>query len=389
MNIVLFDNQYKTKLLPLTFLRAISEIRVGILTIREKWELLLSQKVSIHTDLDLQELYPLKIEKDTLFIAGNCIPSQNLVQTILNLPFGTALLNPDDELIAVRTDSINFLDSLTPFKAQTYSELYTSISEKHHIFQYNALEIVSDFHLLTKNKTSAPLSHTNILLGDPTQLFIEEGATVEASTINCKNGPVYIGKDAEIMEGALIRGPFALLDHGVVKMGAKIYEGTTIGPFCKVGGELSNVVMFGYSNKAHDGFLGNSVIGTWCNIGAGTSSSNLKNDYSNVKQWDYATDTYPKTGLQFCGLIMGDHSKCGINVSFNTGTVMGICSNVYGSNFQAFHIQSFMIGSPDQGYTKNSIEKITASEIAMMKRRNIDIDETYLRIIRRLYAKTN
>lgn len=389
MNIVLFDNQYKTNLLPLTFLRAISEIRIGILTIKEKWEFVLHTKVSILTDPDLQELYPINIESDTLFIAANTLPSEKLVETILNLSFNSALLNQNQELIAVRTDSVSFMDSLTSFKTQTYAESFTSITEKHHIFQYNAQEIVSDFHLVTKQRTSAPLSHTNILLGDPTQLFIEEGVQIEAATINCKNGPVYIGKDAEIMEGALIRGPFALLDHAIVKMGAKIYDGTTVGPYCKVGGELSNVVMFGYSNKAHDGYLGNSVLGTWCNIGAGTCSSNLKNDYSAVKQWNYATQSYPKTGLQFCGLIMGDHSKCGINVLFNTGTVIGICSSVYGSNFQNFHIQSFMIGSPDQGYTKNSIEKITASEIAMMKRRNIDIDETYLRIIRKLYAKTD
>lgn len=389
MNIVLFDNQYKAKLLPLTFLRAIADIRVGILTIKEKWELFLKQNLSILSDPELQDLYPLTLEEDNLYIAGNIIPSQNLVNAILNLPVDSALYGPNDDLIAVRTNSSDFKNHLNLFKTALYSDSYTSIKEKYEIFLINANEIVSDFKLITNQRNSAPLVNTNILIGDPSQLFIEEGATVEASIINCKNGPVYIGKDAEIMEGSLIRGPFAILEHGVVKMGAKIYDGTTIGPYCKVGGELSNVVMFGYSNKAHDGYLGNAVIGTWCNIGAGTSSSNLKNDYSIVKQWDYATDSYPKTGLQFCGLIMGDHSKCGINVSFNTGTVMGICSNVYGSNFQAFHIPSFMIGSPDSGYSKNSFEKITASEIAMMKRRNIEIDETYLRIIRKWYAKTN
>lgn len=389
MNIVLFDNQYKAKLLPLTFLRAIADIRVGILTIKEKWEFLLQQKVSILSDPELQELYSLKIENDNVFIAANIIPTQNLLDTILNLSIDSALFGPNDDLIAVRTKSSDFKNHLNRFKTALYSDSYTSIKEKYEIFLINANEIVSDFKLITNQRNSAPLSKSNILIGDSSQLFIEEGATVDASIINCKNGPVYIGKDAEIMEGSLIRGPFAILDHGVVKMGAKIYDGTTIGPYCKVGGELSNVVMFGYSNKAHDGYLGNAVIGTWCNIGAGTSSSNLKNDYSIVKQWDYSTNTYPKTGLQFCGLIMGDHSKCGINVSFNTGTVMGICSNVYGSNFQAFHIPSFMIGSPDSGYSKNSIEKITASEIAMMKRRNIEIDETYLRIIRKWYEKTN
>lgn len=389
MNIVLFDNQYKTKLLPFTFLRAIADIRVGILTIKEKWELFLKQNLSILSDPELQDLYPLTLEEDNLYIAANIIPSLNLVNAILNLPVDSALFGPNDDLIAVRTKSSDFKNHLNRFKTTLFSDSYTSIKEKHEIFLINANEIVSDFKLITNQRNSAPLVNTNILIGDPSQLFIEEGATLEASIINCKNGPVYIGKNAEIMEGSLIRGPFAILEHGVVKMGAKIYDGTTIGPYCKVGGELSNVVMFGYSNKAHDGYLGNSVIGTWCNIGAGTSSSNLKNDYSFVKQWDYSTNNYPKTGLQFCGLIMGDHSKCGINVSFNTGTVMGICSNVYGSNFQPFHIQSFAIGSPTQGYTKNSIEKITASEIAMMKRRNIDIDETYLRIIRKLYAKTD
>lgn len=388
MNIILFDNQYKVKMLPLTFIRSIADIRVGILTVREKWAHYFGCKPSILTDEYLQDLYPLHYDFDNIFVAANLLPSPTLFEMITTLHPGEALLNAEGELLVKRAGSLEEFQNPEHTESRVLELDYDFLNNKNDIFSLNADQIITDFQLLTKNKKSKSPDSSNRIIGDPTQLFIEEGAELHYTTINCSTGPVYIGANTEIMEGASIRGPFALLDHGVVKMGAKIYEGTTIGPYCKVGGELSNVVMFGYSNKAHDGYLGNAVIGTWCNIGAGTSASNLKNDYSIVKQWDYSEGKYPKTGLQFCGLIMGDHSKCGINVSFNTGTVMGICSNVYGSNFQDFHIQSFMIGSPTHGYQKNNLDNIIASEKAMMKRRNIEIDETYLEIIRNLYAKT-
>ncbi len=387
MSIILFDNQFRTNLLPFTYIRPISDIRVGIMTIKEKWEYLFNEEISDFTVDYLMEYYPLYLENDNLFIAGNLIPNPLLIDAIQKLELGTALTDQNGTLIALRAGSPDQFQSLDQFPKTIFSDSYIAITEKHHIFQYNADEIVSDFQILTQDRQSSPLSTSNTLIGDLNNLFIEEGVTIEASTINCTAGPVYIGQNAEIMEGSNIRGPFALLNDATVKMGAQIYGGTTIGPFSKVGGEISNVVIFGYSNKAHDGYLGNAVIGTWCNIGAGTVASNLKNDYSEVKQWNYATQNYQKTGLQFCGLMMGDHSKCGINVSFNTGTVMGICCNVYDSNFQAVHIPSFSFGSPGKEYEKNYLNKIISSESAMMIRRNIEPNETYFDIIRRLYEK--
>lgn len=389
MNIVLFDNQYRVNLLPFTFIRPISEIRIGILTISEKWELYLNDEVSFFTDDSLNEQFPLYLEDDNLFIAGNILPNKPLAEALLNLNKGEALLNPENQLMALRAGSPEQFLQLDKFKKITFSEQYTEIKEKHDIFLHNPQEIIVDFKKIIANAISAPVSKSNIMIGDKSLIFLDEGVKIEACTLNTTEGPIFIGKDVEIMEGSHLRGPLAILEHSVIKMGAKIYGGTTIGPYCKVGGELSNVVMFGYSNKAHDGYLGNGVIGTWCNIGAGTSASNLKNDYGNVRQWNYKTEQFDRTNLQFCGLMMGDHSKCGINVSFNTGTVIGICASVYGSDFQHFHIPSFMIGSPNTGYSKNLFEKITASERAMMMRRNIELDETYLSIIRKLYDKTN
>lgn len=388
MNIILFDNQYKIKMLPLTFIRSMADIRVGILTVKEKWEHFFAKKISVLSEEYLQNLYPLHLDSDNVFIAAHLLPSPSLFHAIQKLNLNEALTDNEGIILAKRAHSLD------DFYNQNHNRIvfegdFSHLNSKNDIFTLNPAQICSDFHLLTHQRVTTPLDPSNKLIGDPANLFIEEGAQIYHATINCSTGPVYIGAHTEIMEGSAIRGPFALLEHGVVKMGTKIYEGTTIGPYCKVGGELSNVVMFGYSNKAHDGYLGNAVVGTWCNIGAGTSASNLKNDYSIVKQWDYSVDKYPKTGLQFCGLIMGDHSKCGINVSFNTGTVMGICSNVYGSNFQDFHIPSFRIGSPNQGYIKNNFEKIMASENAMMRRRNIEMDETYLEILRNLYTKTD
>lgn len=389
MNIVLFDNQYRTNLLPFTFIRPMSEIRLGILTISEKWELYLDAEVSYFTNDTLNEQFPLYLEEDNLFIAGNILPNKSLAEALLKLNTGEALLNSENQLMALRAGSPEQFLQLDQFKKIIFSEKYTEIKEKYDIFLQNSSELINDFNKIIDPSFTAPVSKSNIMIGNKGLIFLDEGVKMEGCTLNTTDGPIFIGKNVEIMEGSNLRGPLAILEHSVVKMGAKIYGGTTIGPYCKVGGELSNVVIFGYSNKAHDGYLGNAVIGTWCNIGAGTTASNLKNDYGNVRQWNYKTEQFDRTNTQFCGLMMGDHSKCGINVSFNTGTVLGICTSVYGSDFQDFHIPSFMIGSPKTGYSKNLFEKITASESAMMMRRNIELDETYLSIIRKLYDKTN
>jgi UDP-N-acetylglucosamine diphosphorylase/glucosamine-1-phosphate N-acetyltransferase len=251
------------------------------------------------------------------------------------------------------------------------------------IFQYNGRALQEDFQLLTAGRNSQPLSDSNRHTGN--QLFIEEGAKIECSILNSSTGPIYIGKEAEIMEGCMIRGPFSLGDHSTVKMGAKIYGPTTVGPHCKVGGEINHSVFFGYSNKAHDGFMGQSVIGEWCNIGADTNTSNLKNTYEDIKLWNYADKTFVDTGLQFCGLIMGDHSKCGINTMFNTGTVVGISSNIFGPGYQRNFIPSFVWGGTS-GLKAYDVNKAIAVARRVYARRNKEFTEVDEQILRSAYT---
>ncbi|MEZ5084174.1 MAG: putative sugar nucleotidyl transferase [Bacteroidales bacterium] len=336
MNYILFDDITRNNLLPLTFLKPVAEIRIGILTIREKWEILLGVKTSTLTEEYLSNKYPIIKEENNILINGSVCPSEALVKEINKLKPNQTLVT--DEIIIALNISEKDLDDSGDMdlsgidEVMSKAEFYT-INNSWDIFKLNGLAIKNDFELLTKGRKSEPLSKTNRVVGRE-NIFVEKGATVEFAILNASTGPIYIGKDAEIMENTVIRGPFALCNNGVVKMAAKIYGPTTIGPFSKVGGEINNSVIFGYSNKAHDGYLGNSVIGEWCNLGADTNNSNLKNSYDNVKLWSYPQQTFIDTGLQFCGLIMGDHSKTGINTMFNTGTVVGINANVFGPGFQ-------------------------------------------------------
>jgi UDP-N-acetylglucosamine diphosphorylase/glucosamine-1-phosphate N-acetyltransferase len=383
MNIILFDNQYRERLLPFTFTRPLCEIRVGFCTIRDKWENAFSTDCSYFTKPYLGEAFMSIFTHDNVFIAGNLLPDPQLVKTIRKLKIGEVLKESQNTVLALRAGSQDEFTSLENFTTIPYPHEYSSIKAKHDIFTLNEKEIIADFnHFMKRNKeVSEQLSPSNKLIGKPKNLFIEEGAKIEGAIINCETGPVFIGKNTQIMEGTCIRGPFALLDESVVKMGAKIYGATTIGPCCKVGGELNNVVMFGYSNKAHDGYLGNAVIGEWCNIGAGTDASNLKNNYGEIAQWDYATNAYENTGLQFCGLMMGDHSKCSIGSMFNTGTVIGIGCNLYGTDFHRSFVPSFSMGNRNKGYTKYPIEKLLESEEAMAARRGMEIKKQYKDIL--------
>ena len=349
-NIILFDSDIRDQLLPITYTRPVCELRIGILTIREKWELWLKGKVSYITQDYLSEKYPISIASDNLVINGAILPDTQLCQLIQNLKFNEALLK-NGELIAARLDERQFynlmedndIEELEGFELEESTKLL-AINHVWDIFSFNDSAMRSDFAMLTKGRTSAPLSKTNQLLGDASQLFIEEGATIECSILNTKTGPIYIGKNAEVMEGCVIRGGLALCEGSILKIGSKIYGDTTIGPFSKVGGEVNNSVIIGHSNKAHEGYLGNSVLGEWCNIGADTNTSNLKNNYEPVKLWDYTKDSFVKTGMQFLGLIMGDHSKCAINTMFNTGTVVGVSANIYGAGFPRNFIPSFTWG---------------------------------------------
>ncbi len=388
MNYILFDNFRRSNLFPLTYLRPVADIRVGILTIREKWEKYLGQETSTLTEGYLRKKYPIVREDDNIMINGSVCPGRKLLEEIMALKTGEILFQ-DDAIIAMRLQAVE-LDKLDEEKADDVNMVesksqFLKVVHTWDIFSLNGQALEDDFDLLTRGRKSAPVSKTNQVLGD--RVFLEEGAKVECSILNSTTGPIYIGKDAEVMEGSIIRGPFSLGEHASVKMGAKIYGPTTIGPHCKVGGEINNSVFFGYSNKAHDGFMGNSVIGEWCNIGADTNTSNLKNTYENIKLWNYADQTFVETGLQFCGLIMGDHSKCGINTMFNTGSVVGISTNVFGSGYQRNFIPSFSWGGP-AGMKSYHIDRSVSVAKKVFQRRGMEFDAVEEGILRDIFDLT-
>lgn len=353
-NIILFDNETREDLLPLTYTRPVCELRIGILTIREKWERWMGEGVSYITQDYLAEKYPIDYGKENFIINGSTLPSAQLCTLLRQMDFNEAFLR-GEELIAAKLDEKQFeqlihdedIGDLKGFDLEDTE--YLKINYPWDIFRLNDPALREDFELLTKGRTSEPISSTNMVV-NPESIFLEEGAKVEYAFLNASEGPIYIGKNAEVMEGAMIRGGLALCEGASVKMGAKIYGATTVGPFSKVGGEIKNSVIQANSSKVHEGYLGNSVIGEWCNLGADTNTSNLKNTYEEVRMWNYPKGRFIHTGLQFCGLVMGDHSKSGINTMFNTGTVVGVCCNVFGSGFPRNFIPSFSWG----GYNRMS-----------------------------------
>ena len=388
MNYILFDSFRRSNLLPLTYIRPVADIRIGILTIREKWEKYLKAETSILTEDYLREKYPIREEDDNVMINGSICPNPALVKEIRGLKNNEVLVK-DESIIAMRVEKAD-LENVDEDNIQGINVIETDndflkIDHTWEIFSKNDRALREDFMLLTKNRKSKKLSSSNRVMGD--MVFVEEGAKVEGVSINSTTGPVYIGRDAEIMEGSMIRGPFALCNNAIVKMSAKIYGPTTIGPYSKVGGEISNSVIFGYSNKVHDGFMGNSVIGEWCNLGADTNTSNLKNNYESVRLWDFPDQTFVDTGEQFCGLIMGDHSKCGINTMFNSGTVVGINVNVFGSGYQRNFIPSFTWGGTS-GFRTFDIKKAVQVAKIVFARRGLDFDETEINILNALFNMT-
>ncbi|MEQ9402169.1 MAG: GlmU family protein [Cyclobacteriaceae bacterium] len=374
-----------SRMLPLTYTRPVADLRVGILRIHEKWSACLgADSIAFRTKDYLKSKFEAPSDR-TLTINANILPTPDLVAKAQKLEDHQVLVS-GEELIA------GFFDPEEEFttgeKEVILIENVDSVIYPWDIFRVNGEQIRLDYELLTKNRKSLPITdpHT-VTYGD--QIFIEEGAKVKAAILNAENGPIYIGKDAEVQEGALIRGPFALCEHSVVNMGAKIKGDSTVGPYSKVGGEISNSVLQGYSNKGHDGFLGNSVIGEWCNLGADTNTSNLKNNYAGVKMWDFNDSKFKDTGLQFCGLIMGDHSKCGINTMFNTGTTIGISSNIFGDGFPRNFIPSFSWGGA-QGFSTYPTRKVFETARIVMQRRGIELspeDESILTAIFDLSAE--
>lgn len=396
MNTIFFDDDIWYHLKPLTFTRPACELRVGIVSIREKWEKALKTKGSFFTKKYLSEKYKAVWEDSNLLINGALLPNIELLEQIKELSQGQMIVKEgrilaaalsQSEWAAARCESHEI--SIKKFSPRGEVKI---VHYPHNIFTFNFEEIENDFKWLSENGSPVALSSTVSVIGEmynndgTPRIFLEEGAKVEHAILNVVDGPVYIGKNATIMEGSMIRGPFAMCEHAQVNMGAKIYSGTTLGPWCKVGGELNNVVMQAYSSKAHDGFLGNAVIGEWCNLGADTNNSNLKNNYSDVKIWSYKERRFIQTGLQFCGLIMGDHSKTGINTMFNTGTVAGVFSNIFGPGFPRTFIPSFVIGGP-QGYKTNILRWVFETAELVMKRRNIEFTEIDKNILQHIFEE--
>ena len=389
MEIILFDDESRQSLLPLTHTRPVSEIRIGILRIREKWELYFQGNYSFLTEPFLSKKFQFLPGKENVFINGSILPTSSLVLEIQNLKSGEKLIN-GNTIIAARMDGsidgINSIEQIEFDKSVNSVATFTKINFNWDIFSKNEEALNDDFRLITKGRKSLKISETNTVIS-PENIFLEEGAKVECAILNGSTGFIYIGKNAEIMEGVMIRGPFALCEESQVKMGAKIYGSTTIGPFSKVGGEISNSVIFGYTNKAHDGFLGNSVLGEWCNLGADSNNSNLKNNYSKIKVWNYKDETYINTGLQFCGLIMGDHSKCSINTMFNTGTVVGVSANIFGNGFPPKFVPSFAWGG-SEGFITYRLEDALEVAQRVFERRKMDFNLIEKDLFRNLFENT-
>ncbi|MBO0934752.1 putative sugar nucleotidyl transferase [Fibrella aquatilis] len=390
MNYILFDEPtIRTALLPFTFTRPVADIRIGIWTITEKWQQWLQKPVSHLTEGYLQTKFPaIYTEAETIYINGAACPSRAFLATLETLTPETALLLPDQTVLAVRTSKrLDKAPVATDFApVEVGPDTPVMIREMPDIFALNGDQIRVDFAKLTDGRQSAPITDPFTRVYGGNSIFVEEGAVIRAATLNAENGPIYIGRNATISEGTIMIGPFALCHDATVNWGGKMRSNTTIGPFCKVGGEVGNSVFFGYSNKAHDGFLGNSVIGEWCNLGANVNNSNLKNDYGPVKLHSYATGQLEDTKRLFCGLMMGDYTKAGISTMFNTGTVVGVNVNVFGAGFQPKHIPSFTWGGAAEGFSPYRLDKALHVARESVGRRNIPFNDTEEAVLRAIYS---
>lgn len=384
MNYILFDGPHRNALLPFTFTRPVADIRIGILTIREKWEKYLGYTTTTITEDYLSEKWPMVEMENNVMINASFLPNNILVAMIKNLEHNQAIFQ-EEEVVAFFAKEGEEVD-FDSFEVIEFTNDCIKIENTWNIFQKNDLAIREDFDLLTEDRYSQPIPKSvNVIASE--NIFIEEGAKLEFVTLNASTGPIYIGKNAEIMEGSVIRGPFALCESGRVKLATKVYGATTVGPHSVIGGEVNNSILFGYSNKGHDGFLGNAVLGEWCNMGADSNNSNLKNNYEEVKLWSYETENFAKTGLQFCGLMMGDHSKCGINTMFNTGTVVGVSANIFGAGFPRNFVPSFSWGGAS-GFSTYLTNKAFETAKIVMARRNVEFLEEDAKILEHVFEIT-
>ena len=389
MKTVLFDfSENWQDLLPLTYTRPISQLRIGILTIAGKWERYLGLPVTYRTEDYLQVKFKFEPDEENIVVRSTVLPDEQLVGFIQELGLGEALYAGDEFIAArLRAEDIDRVVDGEGLRIRNYDREISSVTQLWHLFKLNGQELEKDFLLITRGRQSQKLSKSNVVFEEQ-RIFVEPGTTVEAAILNPHGGYIYIGSDAEIMEGSVVRGSLALCEHAVLKVGAKIYGPTTIGPYSKVGGEVNNSIIIGYSNKAHDGFLGNSVLGEWCNIGADSNNSNLKNNYAEVKLWNYREGRFVTTGEQFCGLFMGDHSKCGINTMFNTGTVVGVSCNVFGAGFPRKFIPSFSWGGY-HGFDEYRFDKAMDTARRVMARRDKELTQADLKILKEVYTRSS
>lgn len=385
MNYILFDGPARNALLPFTFTRPVADILIGIMTIRKKWEMFLGFTTSTLTEDYLSDKFPMVELEENIMICASYLPNQVLAEMVCNLQPNQAIFK-GDQVIAFYTQNSQDEVDFDTYEILEYSGNCLTVEHTWDIFSNNDAAIREDFEFLTKDRKSKSIPKSVNVIA-PEFIFIEEGAKLEFVTLNASTGPIYIGKNTEIMEGSVIRGPFALCEEAQVKLATKVYGATTVGPHCRIGGEVNNSVLFGYSNKGHDGFLGNSVLGEWCNIGADSNNSNLKNNYEEVKLWSYETEGFAKTGLQFCGLMMGDHSKCGINTMFNTGTVVGVSSNIFGSGFPRNFVPSFSWGGAS-GFSTYITKKAFDTAKIVMSRRHLEFSEQDKAILEYIFEET-
>jgi len=385
MNYILFDGPVRNALLPFTFTRPVADILIGIMTIRQKWEARLGSTITTITEDYLSAKFPMVEMEENIMINAAYLPNDTLVEMVSDLKENQAIFKGEDVIAFFTTENQEEVD-FDSYEIIQYKDDCLTVEHTWDIFSKNDAAIRADFAYLTEDRKSQPIPKSVNVIA-PENIFIEEGAKLEFVTLNASTGPIYIGKNAEIMEGTVIRGPFALCENAQVKLNAKVYGPTTVGPGSRIGGEVKSAVLFANSNKGHDGFLGDSVLGEWCNIGADSNNSNLKNNYEEVKLWSYETEGFAKTGLQFCGLMMGDHSKCGINTMFNTGTVVGVSANIFGSGFPRNFVPSFSWGGA-AGFTTYITKKAFETAKLVMGRRNIEFDETEAAILEHVFEET-
>lgn len=394
MNYILFDDPlYRVSLLPFTFTRPVSKLRVGIVTIAEKWQYFLKAATFDLTEDYLQNKYKAVYAAENMYINASVCPDDALLQAVNSLKTGQRLIQ-EETLLAYKTDAalpvpadvIKAADK--PAKTIIFKQQVTIIRKPYDLFIQNGAQIRSDFKWITKGRSSVPVSDAHTSIYNAQDVFIEEGAVILSAVLNAQAGPIYIGKNAQIQEGSLIRGAFAICEGSTLHMGSKMRGDNTIGPGCKVGGEITNSIFIGNSNKAHEGYLGNSVIGEWCNLGADSNTSNMKNDYGTVKIWSYAENKLIDTGHHFCGLMMGDHSKAGINTMFNTGTVVGVSANIFGGDFPPKYIPSFSWGGA-KGFEIYQLDKALEVAGRAMHRRNQTFEEADRKIMEYIFNITH